>query len=283
MSANGNALTVLVADDDEEDRGFIKKAWTKSRTTNDLRFVEDGEELTQYLTHSGKYRDPASAPRPAMILLDLYMPRKDGREALREIKADPKLRQIPVIVLTTSKSDDDIWRIYDLGANAHITKPTTFGGLVDILGVLGKHWMDVVDLAPGHTWGANLVSNPENGKSQNGDNQWTDVSPGPARRSPVDSAGLSVNWSTAKPAAPGVYMYHGDAAEGIFFGLVTVMELGGTLCALGPSGSAVDFVSHLSGHWAGPIDPPRTSTTPNHEAPVLGDESPSESQSYYRR
>jgi CheY-like chemotaxis protein len=141
-------LTVLVADDDEDDRSFICKAWNKSRAANDLRFVEDGEELTEYLNHSGRYIDPASAPRPAVILLDLNMPKKDGREALREIKANPELRQIPVIVLTTSKADEDICRSYDLGANSYITKPVTFAALVDVLQILGKYWIEIVDLPP---------------------------------------------------------------------------------------------------------------------------------------
>jgi CheY-like chemotaxis protein len=148
MNGSRKSLTVLVADDDDDDRGYIRKAWEKSRAANDLRFVEDGEELTEYLNHSGRYSDPASAPRPAVILLDLNMPKKDGREVLREIKADPELRRIPVIVLTTSKADEDICRSYDLGANSFITKPVTFGALVDVLQVLGKYWIEIVDLPP---------------------------------------------------------------------------------------------------------------------------------------
>jgi len=139
-------LTVLVAYDDEDDRRFIAKSWGKSRVANDLRFVNDGEELTEYLTHSGRYSDPASAPRPAVILLDLDMPKKDGRESLREIKADPELRQIPIIVLTSSQVEEDIYRSYDLGANSYITKPVTFEALVDVLQVLGKYWIEIVDL-----------------------------------------------------------------------------------------------------------------------------------------
>jgi CheY-like chemotaxis protein len=148
MSSSRQALTVLVADDDEDDRSFIKKAWNKSRAANDLRFVEDGEELTEYLNHTGRYSEPGSAPRPAVILLDLNMPKKDGREALGEIKANPELRQIPIIVLTTSKADEDICRSYDLGANSYITKPVTFASLVEVLQILGKYWIEIVDLAP---------------------------------------------------------------------------------------------------------------------------------------
>lgn len=145
MSARRKSLTVLVADDDDVDRNFIRKAWEKSRASNDLRFVEDGEELIDYLNHRGRYSDPASAPRPAVILLDLNMPRKDGREALREIKANPELRQIPIIVLTSSQADEEVYRSYDLGANSYITKPVTFEALVDVLQVLGRYWIEIVD------------------------------------------------------------------------------------------------------------------------------------------
>ena len=146
MGAGKDCLTVLVADDDEDDRDFIKKAWTKSRAASHLRFVEDGEELLEYLKQAGRYSNPASAPQPAVILLDLNMPRKDGRAALREIKANPELRHIPVIILTTSKAEEDICRSYDLGANSFITKPVTFGALVDVLQVLGRYWIEIVDL-----------------------------------------------------------------------------------------------------------------------------------------
>jgi CheY-like chemotaxis protein len=148
MKPSRESLTILVADDDEDDRSFIRKAWEKARAANNLRFVEDGEELTEYLNHTGRYSDPASAPRPAVILLDLNMPKKDGREALREIKVNPELRRIPIIVLTTSKADEDICRSYDLGANSYITKPVTFGALVDVLQVLGRYWIEIVDLPP---------------------------------------------------------------------------------------------------------------------------------------
>jgi CheY-like chemotaxis protein len=102
MAAHAQPIVILLADDDEEDRMLSSDALAESRVVNDLRFVEDGEELLDYLYHRGRYADPSSAPVPGLILLDLNMPRKDGREALREIKADPQLRRIPVIVLTTS-------------------------------------------------------------------------------------------------------------------------------------------------------------------------------------
>jgi CheY-like chemotaxis protein len=148
MSNCKEPLTVLVADDDEDDRGSIRKAWERSRVANHLEFVADGEELAEYLNHTGRYCELASAPRPAVILLDLNMPKKDGRESLRDIKADPDLRHIPVVVLTASQAEEEILRSYDLGANSYITKPVTFGALVEVLRVLGKYWIEIVDHAP---------------------------------------------------------------------------------------------------------------------------------------
>jgi CheY-like chemotaxis protein len=136
-------ITILMADDDRDDCLLVRKAFEASRLVNDLRFVEDGEELMDYLRRRGKYAD---APRPGLILLDLNMPRKDGREALKEIKDNPDLREIPVVVLTTSKSEEDIFRSYNLGANSYITKPVTFEGLVDVMKALGKYWFEIVEL-----------------------------------------------------------------------------------------------------------------------------------------
>src|SRR5262249_8621253 len=143
------SILILMADDDADDRQLTKEALEESRLVNDLRFVLDGEELMDYLHQRGNYAAAASAPRPGIILLDLNMPRKDGREALREIKADPKLRQIPVLVLTTSKAEEDVFRSYDLGANSYITKPVTFEGLVDVMKTLGQYWFDIVELPAG--------------------------------------------------------------------------------------------------------------------------------------
>jgi len=140
-------ITILLADDDEEDRMLTSDALNESRVVNDLRFVEDGEDLLDYLYRRGKY-DADSAPRPGLILLDLNMPRKDGREALREIKADPDLRRIPIVVLTTSKAEEDIYRTYDLGANSFITKPVSFDGLVNVMRDLGRYWIEIVELPP---------------------------------------------------------------------------------------------------------------------------------------
>jgi CheY-like chemotaxis protein len=139
-------VTILMADDDEDDRDFARDAMQENRLANELRFVEDGEELLDYLHRRGRYVDPKASPRPGLILLDLNMPKLDGREALREIKSDPTLRQIPVVVLTTSKTDEDILRSYDLGANCFISKPVTFDGLVDVVKVLDRHWLQIVEL-----------------------------------------------------------------------------------------------------------------------------------------
>jgi len=139
-------ITILMADDDPDDRLMTREAFDESRLGNDLRFVEDGEELMDYLKRRGRYADPAASPRPGLILLDLNMPRKDGREALREIKADPELRRIRVIIMTTSKAEEDIHRIYDLSAASYIAKPVTFDALVDVVRTLGKYWLEIVEL-----------------------------------------------------------------------------------------------------------------------------------------
>jgi CheY-like chemotaxis protein len=139
-------LQILMAEDDPDDRAFAKEALAASRLVNELRFVEDGEQLMDYLYGRGAFSVPGSAPRPGIILLDLNMPKKDGREALKEIKSDPSLRQIPVVVLTTSKAEEDVMRSYDFGANSFITKPVTFDGLVKVMGQLGRYWFEIVDL-----------------------------------------------------------------------------------------------------------------------------------------
>ena len=147
--SKGKAIAILMAEDDPDDRLLAQEAFEESRLANELHLVEDGEELMDYLYRRGEY-DEASAPRPGVILLDLNMPRKDGREALREIKADPDLRRIPVVVLTTSKAEEDILRTYDLGVNSFIVKPVTFADLVEVIRALGRYWFEIVELPPGH-------------------------------------------------------------------------------------------------------------------------------------
>jgi len=146
MTNPSKPITILVADDDAEDRSFIKDAFDESRLANDLRFVVDGEDLMDYLRHRRKFADPATSPRPGIILLDLNMPRKDGREALKEIKADPDLKRIPIVVLTTSKAEEDVYRTYDLGVNSFISKPVTFEGLTRVVQTLGNYWFEIVEL-----------------------------------------------------------------------------------------------------------------------------------------
>lgn len=146
MKGQRTTVTILIADDDEDDCLLAREALVESRLANELRFVKDGEELMDYLHRRGKYSLKSNSPRPGLILLDLNMPKKDGREALKEIKADPNLRQIPIVVLTTSKAEDDIYKIYDLGANSFITKPVTFSSLVEVMKTLGKYWFEIVEL-----------------------------------------------------------------------------------------------------------------------------------------
>jgi CheY-like chemotaxis protein len=141
-------ITILLADDDEEDRAMTEEALKESRLANDLRFAADGEELIDYLHQRGQFANPSDTPTPGLILLDLNMPKKDGREALAEIKADPRLRQIPVVVLTTSKAEEDIVRSYDLGVSSFITKPVTFDGLVEAMRVFSHYWFEIVALPP---------------------------------------------------------------------------------------------------------------------------------------
>lgn len=139
-------VTILMADDDADDRLLAREALEESGIEGDLRWVEDGEELLDYLHRRGRWAPPADAPRPGLILLDLNMPRKDGREALREIKADPALRRIPVVVLTTSAADRDVMGSYDLGANSFVTKPVTFEGLVGAMRALRAYWLETARL-----------------------------------------------------------------------------------------------------------------------------------------
>jgi len=139
-------ITILLADDDEEDRAMTEEALKESRLANDVRFVADGEELTDYLFRRGAFADPGLAPVPGLILLDLNMPKKDGREVLSELKSDPELRKIPIVVLTTSKTEEDIVRSYALGVNSFITKPVTFEGLVEAMTVFTQYWFEIVAL-----------------------------------------------------------------------------------------------------------------------------------------
>lgn len=149
MNTERKPIVILMADDDEDDCLLAKDALAESRLRNELHVVGDGVELMQYLRREGPFEDPAKSPRPGVILLDLNMPRKNGREALEEIKSDPELRRIPVVVMTTSKEDVDITSSYDLGASGFITKPISFIGLVDVMKALGRYWIEIVELPRG--------------------------------------------------------------------------------------------------------------------------------------
>lgn len=141
-------IRIVVAEDDLDDQMMLREALHENRLANEVHFVENGEELMDYLNRVNQYSDPASSPRPGMILLDLNMPKKDGREALKEIKSNPEFRHIPVVVLTTSKAEEDIVRTYNLGVNSFITKPVTFESLVTVTRDISRYWLEIVELPP---------------------------------------------------------------------------------------------------------------------------------------
>ena len=149
MNPSLKPITILMADDDPGDRILTAEALKDARLINDLRYVENGEELMDYLHARGKFAPPAEAPRPGLILLDLNMPRKDGRTVLKELKGNPDLQNIPVAVLTASEDDADVYRSYDLGVNSYIVKPVTFGALVDTLQTLEMHCFQIVEMPAG--------------------------------------------------------------------------------------------------------------------------------------
>jgi len=146
MDKRGNPITILLAEDDEDDYLLTIDALRAACLINDLHWVKDGEELMDYLLRRGSFRDLRTSPRPGLILLDLNMPRKGGREALEEIKSNPDLRRIPVVILTTSKAEEDIIRSYDLGVNSFIKKPVSFHQFVEAIKVLGQYWLEIVEL-----------------------------------------------------------------------------------------------------------------------------------------
>jgi len=148
MPDSENRLTILMADDDPDDRMLAQEAFEEARLANPLHFVTDGVELMDYLRRRGRYAELAGSPLPSLILLDLNMPKMDGREALAEIKADANLRSVPVVVLTTSSAEEDIARAYELGAGSYIVKPVTFEGLVKVMTELKRYWFEIVDLPP---------------------------------------------------------------------------------------------------------------------------------------
>jgi two-component system response regulator len=146
MDGQAKPIAILIADDDADDRMMARDALDECRLANQTHFVEDGVELLAYLRRQGRFAEPEAARRPGLILLDLNMPKMDGREALREIKADPTLRRIPIVVMTTSKAEEDIYRTYDLGVSSYVAKPVTFEGLVEVMKTLGRYWFEIVEL-----------------------------------------------------------------------------------------------------------------------------------------
>ncbi len=146
MEVKGKSVALLLAEDDDDDYKLTHDALQLCHLLNDVHRVSNGEELMDYLYRRNAFRDPKDSPTPGLILLDLNMPRKDGRECLREIKANPALKMIPIVVLTTSKAEEDMLRSYELGVNSFIKKPVTFGGLVEAVRVLGRYWFEIVDI-----------------------------------------------------------------------------------------------------------------------------------------
>ncbi len=146
QTRESKSIHILIADDDAEDRMLIREALEESRLRNPVHFVENGEQLMDFLQNTGVFSDKEKYPLPGLILLDLNMPKKDGREALKEIKNDHRLRAIPVIILSTSKAEEDIIRSYGLGVSSFITKPVSFASLVDIMRTLNKYWFEIVEL-----------------------------------------------------------------------------------------------------------------------------------------
>lgn len=140
------SMQIVIADDDADDRMLIEDAFKETRLANPIDFVVDGEELLEYLRGEGKFTHRADKPHPGLILLDLNMPRMDGRTVLTHLKADANLRRIPVVVLTTSKAEEDILRTYDLGVSSFIAKPVSFDGLVDVVRTLKHYWIEIVEL-----------------------------------------------------------------------------------------------------------------------------------------
>ena len=139
-------ITILLAEDDPDDRLLTKEALAESRLANELRFVEDGEELMEYLQQRGRYAGPAKTSRPGLILLDLNMPKLDGRQVLQQVRKDEGLRSLPVVVLTTSKQEGDILSSYELGCNSFITKPVGIDAFMRTVRELGSYWFELVTL-----------------------------------------------------------------------------------------------------------------------------------------
>ena len=144
MNVDRQPIVILVADDDEEDQMLTRETFEDRRLANELRFVKNGEEALQYLRREGKFADPWASPTPGLILLDLNMPKKDGRETLAEIKADPRFRDIPVFVVTTSRAEEDVHQTYELGGSSFISKPITFDAFMELVTTVTGYRIEII-------------------------------------------------------------------------------------------------------------------------------------------
>ena len=147
-STKAKPAVILLAEDDRGDQELTRRAWEEGKIRNDLRVVEDGEEALAYLYRRGKYKDPATSPRPDLLLLDLNLPRVDGRQVLKKVRSDSNLRPMAVVVLTTSRQEEDILRSYELGCNSFITKPADMDQFIQVIHALEKYWFQTVALPP---------------------------------------------------------------------------------------------------------------------------------------
>ncbi len=146
MNATTKKVILLMAEDDDDDFFLASEALKEARVLNQLIRVKNGEELLHYLRGKGAYGDRSKFPMPGLILLDLNMPKIDGREALSQIKSDEQLKSTPIVILTTSKSEEDIVESYSLGSNSYIRKPVTFDNFVEVMKTIGRYWLEIVDL-----------------------------------------------------------------------------------------------------------------------------------------
>jgi CheY-like chemotaxis protein len=146
MNNSVKTKSILLVEDDPDDIYLISEAIDECQLEAQIFIVQDGEELVDFLRHQGKFTAVEKYPQPDLILLDLNMPRKDGREALREIKEDSALRSIPVVILTTSKSGKDLENMYALGASGFVTKPASFSELRETIEKIGSYWLSTVQL-----------------------------------------------------------------------------------------------------------------------------------------
>lgn len=144
MTADRSPIVILIADDDDEDQMLLRETFEDRHLANELRFVRNGEEVMDYLRRRGKFAEPWTSPRPGMILLDLNMPKKDGRECLSEIKADPDLSDIPVFVLTTSRDEEDVHQTYQRGGSSFLSKPVTFDSFMELVTTVTGYRVQIV-------------------------------------------------------------------------------------------------------------------------------------------